>query len=268
MSRPKSDWAETNKEELYRLYVTEENSIPQIAEKLGVNSQKVYRSLNELRIKTRSRSEAQAVALKHKRATHPTKDRGELSLETRTKLSESIAKSWANISEEEKQRRSEVGKKQYENLSEKKKRDLHYSAACAIRISSVAGSKLERFLVDKLAGLSYNVVSHRKGYIINENLEIDILLPAQKIAIEVDGVFHSENVFGELGKVIHRDEQKNGLLLAAGYVVIRLENTSKSCSLHYKNKKLAQLLECIQKIEKEFPPLDFRLIRLTDEDKK
>ena len=151
-------------------------------------------------------------------------------------------------------------------MSDKKRQNLQHAAAVGVRKAAENGSKLERFLVDRLTALNYNVVTHKKGLIINENLEIDILLPSLRIAVEVDGVFHSENVFGDLGKVINKDNEKNGLLLAAGYVMIRLANTSKSDSQYYHNRKLEQLLTAIRKIEQEFPPQDRRLIYLGELD--
>ncbi len=263
MARPKSGWVAQNAEIITRLYLDENKSLQEIADQLQTNVQRVFRALKALSIKTRSKSEAQKNAIKTGRSTHPSAGKP-LSDKNKKALSESIAKAWQNMSPEERTRRSEMAKKQYSEMSDRQREVLRYNAALAIREAGKNGSKLERFLLDALTGEGYNVVFHKKGAIINAELEIDILLPAKKIAIEVDGIFHTENVFGELGKVTSRDNQKNGLLLAAGYVVIRLENTKKTCSMHYQNKKLTQLLEAIKKIENEFPPKDQRLIFLKD----
>ncbi len=250
------------------MYVIEEKSIPEINEyflSIGVssNTQKIWRTLKTLRVERRTPSESQKLALSNSRATHPTKGKP-LSEANKKNLSEALGKRWASISDEERTRRAEKSKEHYNSLSDRKRKTLHHKAAQAIRKAGVDGSKLELYITEKLTELDYKVVFHKKGAILNENLEIDILLPAQKIAIEVDGIYHVEDVFGDLGKVSHRDSEKNGLLLAAGYVVIRLANTAKTCSQYYMSRKLEQLLAVIRKIEVEFPPLDSRLIYLAE----
>lgn len=271
MPRNKSSFDHLYSDKIRQLYVFEKKSIPQITEyfkSIGVpcNNQKIWRNLRSQMIQPRDPSTAQQLALKTGRAKHPTEGKS-LSEENKKHLSESIGKRWEEISPEERQRRSEAAKIAYNERSDKDKRKMHEKAAKAVRKAAEEGSKLERFLVDELSERGYQVVFHKKGYIINENLEIDILLPAEKIAIEVDGVWHSKDIFGDLSKVKYKDNEKNGLLLSMGYVVIRLANTAKTCSLYYMSKKLTDLLEAIDKIKKEFPPLDSRLIFIGDNPK-
>lgn len=263
MSRPKSGFLAEHGDRIRIMYVEENKSMQEIADELKTNVQRIYRSLASLRIKTRSKSEAQKNALSQKRATHPTLGK-KLSDEQKQNLSKSIAEAWANLSEEEYQKRVQQSKDQYAKMSKTKKDKLQKAATKGILKAAKEGSKLERFLLDKLTESGYNVVFHKKGYIINDKLEIDLLLPAQKIAIEVDGVYHSEDIFGDLAKVINKDNEKNGLLLNEGYVVIRLSNTTGSDSAHYFRRKFEQLLEVIKKIEDVFPPQDKRLIKLEE----
>lgn len=268
MPRPKSNFVSLYGELIRKMYVNENKSIPEINEhilslNIPCNTQKIWRALKEMRVERRTPEEAQKLALSNGRAKHPTEGKP-LSEENKKHLSESLGKKWAEITDEERTRRAERSRAQYNGLSDRKRKNLHHKAAQAIRQAGIEGSKLERYLVDELSKLNYKVVFHKKGAILNEDLEIDILLPAQKIAIEVDGIYHVEDVFGDLGKVSNRDSQKNGLLLAAGYVIIRLSNTAKTCSQYYMSRKLAQLLEVIQQIEKEFPPLDGRLIYISE----
>lgn len=264
MSRPKSGWVAEHADIIRKMYVEEDKSMQEIADVLKTNVQRVFRALKSLQIERRSRSEAQKNALKTGRTTHPTAGKP-LSEENKKNLSEALAKAWANLSPEEYQKRQETSRKQYAKMSDKKKNNLRHAAAVGVLKAAKEGSKLEHFLVDGLTELGYNIVFHKKGAIINDKLEIDILIPSLKIAVEVDGIYHSENVFGDLAKVKNKDSEKNGLLLNNGYVMIRLSNTSKSDSQYYFNKKLNQLVTAIKAIEQEFPPADRRLIYLGEE---
>ena len=269
MPRPKSGFVAEHGETIRNLYVNEDYSMKQIVEYFSergvqVNTQRIWRALKELRVERRSASESQKNALATGRATHPTAGKP-LSESNRQNLSKSIGKRWSEVSDEERARRAAKARENYANMSDRKKKQLHHKAAVAVRKAAEQGSKLELFLVDKLEQSGYNVVFHKKGYIINDNLEIDILLPANKIAIEVDGVYHTEDVFGDLPKVINKDHEKNGLLLNMGYIVIRLSNTAKTCSLYYMEKKWSQLNTVLEKIKNEFPPADQRLIYLLEE---
>ncbi len=265
MPRPKSSFQAEHGEEVRKLYVDQEFSMQQIVEHyaekgIKVNTQFIWRLLRSLRVVRRNASESAKVALKSKRAIHPTEGK-QLSTENKENLSKSIAKRWQEITPEERERRRELSKKNYSELSDKKKRNLRTAAAKGVRKAAEQGSRLENHLVDCLTQAGYSVVFHKKGYIINDKLEIDILLPAEKVCIEVDGPTHSQIVYeGQLSKVQQKDAEKNGLLLSMGYCVIRLSNTAKTCSQFYLNSRWEKLQETLEKIKKEFPPADRRLI--------
>jgi len=217
----------------------------------------------KLDVKLRDKSEAQKIALEAGRSEHPTEGR-KMTEEHRRAQGASISAAYENASQEEKERRSKLAQERYFNKPEEERAALRRKASTGVLEAAVKGSKLERFLLDKLSNLGYSVVFHKKGYILNENLEIDLLIPSLKIAIEVDGVFHMEDVWhnGSLERTKKKDNEKNGLLLGAGYVVIRLSNTAKSCSKYYMRERLSVLVECLEKVKNNFPELKDRLIYL------
>jgi very-short-patch-repair endonuclease len=257
MSRPKGTFVAEHGEKIRVWYVNEELSMQQIVDKLAeegiqTNTQAIWRSLAALRIRPRNQSEAQKVALSSSRAKHPTMGK-ELTQKNKDNLSKSIGEKWASITPEERARRADKSRQNYEKMSEKKRQLMHRKASQAVRASAETGSKLEIFLTEKLTSEGYSVIFHKKGFIINDKLEIDILLPAERVCIEVDGITHFSDIHtGNLGKVQHNDEQKNGLLLAHGYVIIRLSNTAKTCSLFYMNNRWEALKTVLDKIKVEF----------------
>ncbi len=240
-------------------------SIGQVAKEYGTYSQKIFRVLKKMGTKFRNKSEAQKLALQEGRSDHPTEGK-KMSADQKRALGMAISTSYENSTQEDKERRSEAARKRYNERTDDEKALLRRKANASILESAVKGSKLERFLLDKLTQLGYSVVYHKKGYILNPNLEIDLLLPANKVAIEVDGIFHTEDVWdnGALAKVQHKDQEKNGLLLQAGYVVIRLSNKAKSCSQYYMRERLATLVACLDEIKIQFPQPDKRLIYLSE----
>ena len=65
-----------------------------------------------------------------------------------------------------------------------------------------------------------------------------------------------------LQKRIKADAHKSGLLLAQGFVLIRVKHLTKSLSEKHKRNVLESVLELLNKIEKKFPPKTKRYIEL------
>jgi very-short-patch-repair endonuclease len=59
--------------------------------------------------------------------------------------------------------------------------------------------------------------------------EIDIMLPKEGVAIEIDGPHHHSPIFGEdrLLRTRDLDQIKNGVLIANGLKIIRIKYTAK-----------------------------------------
>jgi very-short-patch-repair endonuclease len=142
--------------------------------------------------------------------------------------------------------------------------EMRTLAAQAIREASKNGSKLEVFLQNELPNNGFEVIYHKKGLVLNEDLEIDLFVPNIKTVIEIDGPTHFFPIWGEesLKKHIKADNHKNGLLLQNGYVVIRVKHLCKNLSKKHQRDVLESILKVLKNIEQSFPKKDDRFIEL------
>lgn len=263
MSRPiKNRYMLREMDEISKAYEGGKSAL-EIAKEYGTYVQKIYRILAKAGCKRRTNSEAQKLALEEGRSVHPTEGK-KSSEEVKIKISNSVSKSWKEMSEEDLEAPKAKTRAQYEAMSDEERENLRTLAAKAILVASREGSKLEKFLLAELTKFGYKVVYHKKGFIINDKLEVDILIPSLKVAVEVDGIYHSLDVHanGSLGKVQFKDNEKNGLLIAHGYVVIRLANLAKTCTPSYMRERRDTLLAKLEEIKGTFPPEGSRLIQL------
>ncbi|MEO1835581.1 MAG: hypothetical protein ABGZ49_08815 [Akkermansiaceae bacterium] len=157
-----------------------------------------------------------------------------------------------------------VGCNQPGRQSLQERENLRKAAAEAVRKAGKEGSKMEKFLHRELTEGGYSVIFHKKGLIPNDRLEVDLFLPGLKVAIEVDGPSHFFPIWGEanLQKHVRADAHKSGLLLGAGYVVLRIKHLTKSVSNKSQRVMLEAVLDCLEKIKAEFPPKGKRFIEL------
>jgi len=246
-----------------KMYLDEGKSTHEIAEILGTYPNKIRRTLVSNGIELRSRSASRKKALKSGRAEHPTKGKKRTE-EVKEKISQSMEKQWAELSEEEKQRRSQIGKEAWDSKTEAEKYELQLKAAQALRETIVHGSKPERLLYDKLSESGRVVELHRKGLIEGTNYEMDLYLPELMTVIEVDGPQHFKPVFGEKGlrEYVKHDIIKNGILIKRGFCVIRVKYLCTSYSRAVGRKLWETVEPVIQQVEKKFPPKSKRLIEL------
>lgn len=261
------EFARKYKNVLVDMYVSQQKSTYQIAEALGTYPNKVRLALKFLGVDLRDYKAAQKTAIETGRAEHPTKGK---KLTESHKRNVGIARSqaWAEMSDEERERISQIGKQQWAAMSEVDKANLFRLAAQAVRETSKEGSRTEKFVVDNLRKAGYAVDFHLKGLIPNSNLELDMFLPEIKTAIEIDGPAHFLPIWGEekLAKHQRADAEKVGLLINAGYAVIRVKQIDKSLSITKQEKVFSAILKEVKKIEKKFPPQSKRLIEIEVKD--
>lgn len=257
MQESKIDWVE-----VVKLY-NEGYGTSFIGDKMGVASNSIRRGLIKRNVKLRTKSEAQKLALESGRIEHPTKGK-EHSQSTKSKIGKASHDAWQNMSEENKEKIANTSRELWKNRTDEEKADIASKAAVAIRKASQEGSALEKFLLNKIRGKGYEVNWHMSQVLQNENLEVDLMLPSLRIAIEVDGPFHSKAVYSEeqLSKTIRADRTKNGLLLDAGYCVIRVNSSKKNTSQYMFDQLWIKLDSVIQDIIKNFPVKEDRLIQL------
>jgi very-short-patch-repair endonuclease len=85
-----------------------------------------------------------------------------------------------------------------------------------------------------------------------------------KTAIEIDGPSHFLPIWGEqkLQKHQKADNRKAGLLMSAGYVLIRVKQMTKTLSQHKLRLVSERVLEELQKVHQKFPDPANRLIEI------
>ncbi len=173
----------------------ENSSTYSIAKELGTYPKKIERMLKKNGVTMRTRSEAQANAIKTGRSKHPTKGE-KRSEEDKNKISRGKELSWKNTSGEDREKFSQQAKERWDKIPADKKREMMEKAGRALRIAAIEGSKAEKFLERKLNQMGYDVVLHKKD-LVEGNFEIDLFLPQLNTIIEIDGPQHFLPVFGE-----------------------------------------------------------------------
>jgi very-short-patch-repair endonuclease len=232
--------------EIRKQYEDEKKSIRAIAKTFGTYPIAVYRTLVSIGVKIRDKSDAAKEALSSGRATHPTQGK-KLSTATKSKIGNSVATAWDNMSEVKKEAISEKHKEIWKDKTDEEKQELSKKSHKAIAESARIGSKMERYLVDAINSAGYQCFPHVK-ILQNLNLEVDLCLPNLKIAVELDGPSHFAPIWGDdiFAKTKEADREKNGLLALNGYKVIRIVYTKGHVSNVLKEKTLKLLIDKIE----------------------
>ena len=123
---------------------------------------------------------------------------------------------------------------------------------------------MEKFLSEALNERGYSVEFHKKDLIPTQNLEIDLYIPSLTTIIEIDGPSHFFPIWGEekLQKQIIADNQKSGIILSKGYIIIRVKNLLDFVSLCKKEELINNVVAQLQSIERKFPPKSKRFIEI------
>lgn len=258
-----SDKAKTDL--IKKMYIDENKSFQQIASLCGTYANKVRRDAKKFNIQIRTKSEAQKNALETGSHKHPTKGK-KREESIKNKIGLGVMNSWENLSDTELNQRKQNAKNNWNKLSDDEKDNIINKANKAVRESSKVGSKLEKFILNRLLSDGYKVDFHKEQVLSNTKLQIDIFIPKLNIAIEIDGPSHFLPVWGNdaLSRNIKYDNKKTGLILGKGYVLIRIKQArdfSKTrASLIYE-----KLLNTIKNIQANFPTINNRTIELGDE---
>jgi very-short-patch-repair endonuclease len=248
---------------LWREYHEAGKSTHQIADELGTYPNRVRRALLSQGIPLRDRAEAQVNALRQGAARHPTRGRARAP-EERQAISEGVAAAARAASEDERRRRSEAARARWEAMPETDREALRKAANEGFRQASRTGSSLEHYLLLGLCAAGHRAQGHREFLTGDETQHIDIFLPDERVAIEIDGPSHHYPLFGEeaLRRTREADRRKDGLLLTAGLSVVRVRNTLRSISDYHKREALKRLIELLQSLKNEPPPPGLRLFHL------
>ena len=246
---------------IIKMYNEENKSTYEIAEALGTYPNKIRRTLKKHGYELKNKRLAQQNALKSGRSPHPTMGKTR-SLEEKIKISGGLVDYWEGMSDEEREERSEQAKTRWKEMSNEQKENMRAKGIEAIQKSAKEGSKLERFLLERLNGLGYEVKFHQM-LIPAEKLEIDLYIPKLKTIIEVDGPSHFLPIWGEerLQKQMNADLRKSGTLLSRGYVVVRVKTVGFE-SIKRKEDIIEQIAFHLANIEEKFPKRSKRFIEV------
>lgn len=217
---------EIKKQIIEDLYTKQKLSFANIAKQYSTYANRLRRDAIRFKIKIRDKSEAQKNAIATGSHQHPTKGKTR-SDDVKAKIGNSVMKSWDNLSEAELNARKAKSRDRWDSLDEDTKNDILKKANNAVRETSKTGSKLEKYLLNKLLKNGYKVDFHREQTLLNTKLQIDLFLPKHNIAIEIDGPSHFEPVWGKesLDKNKKYDAKKEGLILGKGLKLIRVKQT-------------------------------------------
>lgn len=232
---------------LYEEYHVKKRSMDEIAQDNNTYKSRVRRLIVKYNIPIRNKSESQKISLERGRHPHPTFGKSR-SNETKNKIGDGLHAAWGRLSPEERTKRVEFYKRQWQLMTPEEKKKFHDRASQAVRLTARYGSKLERFIVVQLRTLGYNVVFHAERALEREGLEVDIMLPDDMVAIEVDGPSHFLPIWGDekLQKNIERDSTKNGLLMQSGFIVIRIKYLSRNVSKKLMRELVDRLAEVLK----------------------
>lgn len=247
---------------LLKYYENSKKSFKDIADMCGTYSNKLRRDAIKFNIKIRDKSEAQRNALKTGKAPHPTKGK-QRSEDTKNKIGMSVLNSWENMDDKTLEKRKKKAKQNWENLSQDDKDNILKKANDAVRETSRVGSKLEKYLLQRLLEDGYHVDFHKEQSLVNTKLQIDLFIPKMRVAIEVDGPSHFEPVWGNdaLDRNKKYDDKKTGLILGKGLVLIRIKY-SKDFSKSRGELIYRDLSDTLENIKLQFPSSDNRIINL------
>ena len=252
-----------NEQRIIDMYVKESKSTYQISKELKTYPNKVRRVLHKHGVALKDRSEAQKNALEKGISKIPTKGNRRSEGE-RLKISKSMKKRWENITEKEHKKRVDSARERWYAMSDVERNNMSQAATKAIQKAGKEGSKLEKFIRHELTKEGFQVEAHVKNIIPNENLEIDMYLPSLKAIIEIDGPSHFLPIWGEekLRKQIKADQNKTGLILNKGFVIIRVKHLSDSVCLSDQHKLKDQLIDILQSVSNKLPKKSERYIEL------
>ena len=234
-----------------------------IAKKFNTYPNKINRILKKRGERIRDKSEAQKLALETGRHEHPTEGKIR-SHDVKLKIALSTHQAWEGISDDERARRAKQSKDRWAAMTEGQRKALQKAAGDAVRNAASEGSKVEKYILDKLRSKGYTVIFHSKNLLPNLKLEIDMFVPALKTVIEIDGPAHFLPIWGErnLQKHIKADAEKSGVILSYGWAIIRVKYLARSTTLLAQEETARIILDELEQIRTEFPSKGKRFIEL------
>jgi very-short-patch-repair endonuclease len=239
-----------NESEIVRLYREENKSTYEISKVFKTYPNKIRRVLKKHGVQLKDKSQAQKNALSNGSAKIPTAGKTRTS-EEKLKISYGLKKSWDSMDEEKKKLYIKRAKDRWDNMPDEAKERMKWNGIKAIQMASKEGSKLERYIKERLIAEGYKVLIHQKNILPNKDLEVDLYLPEKKTIIEVDGPSHFLPIWGEqkLQKQMQSDQDKTGLALSKGFRIIRIKHMKNNLCLSAREDLRIKIIDLLNSIE-------------------
>lgn len=239
------------REQLVDLYIKQTKSTHIIAKEFNTYPNAIRRLLHKYGIPVRDNSGAQKEALSAGRSIHPSLGM-KLSEKTRHRIGSAITEQYALLSEEEKKQRALKSKEQWENMDDDKRNRFLKMGTEAARLTTIIGSKLEKFLCAGLILAKYAVDFHKQFDLQHVDIFISQKIgKSDGVAIEVNGPGHYKAIWGEKAfqRRANSDAKKTGLLSSKNFVAIVVKNMSGKCSTTKMRNVLADIIDILKKID-------------------
>lgn len=200
-----------------------------VATKLGVPLASLSRFMKRNGILSRDKAEAQKNYLKD----HDHQMRGKKhSDSTKQKISKGLGEFWDKLSDDDKEElKRKIGsawRRKWQQMSENERKTMMEGLSNRAKETQGQGSRLERYVAEELRKRGYTVEERSTNYTAGKQFEVDIALPKERIAIEIDGPTHFLPIHGEdhLKEQQERDARKDELVTGAGMNVLRIRDNN------------------------------------------
>jgi len=237
-----------NEQLVRELYVDQGLSMRKVAEQLKVPLATLSRFMKKHGISARTKADAQKNFLKEN--DHQMKGRKHTD-ETKKKISHSLGDFWEGLDDEQREEvKRKIGsawQRKWAKMSDAERRAMMEGLALKAKATQGLGSRLERFIAEELRKRGYLIEERSTNYTSGKDFEVDLALPKECIAIEVDGPTHFLPIYGEehLAQQQERDGRKDEMINAAGYNVLRVRDNNGPLS-QLRIDKIEQAIKEIQ----------------------
>ena len=225
---------EINEDEARRLYQDDGLSMRAVAERLKVPLASLSRFMKRHGIVSRDKGSAQKnYLLDHE---HQMKGKKHSDV-TKQRISKGLGEFWDKLSDDDKEElKKKIGsawRRKWQKMSEADRRNMMESLSNKARETQGNGSRLERYVAEELRKRGYTVEERSTNYTSGKQFEVDIALPKERIAIEIDGPTHFLPIHGEahLQEQKLRDTRKDDLVNGAGMNMLRIRDNNGPLSM-------------------------------------
>lgn len=239
-----------NEQDVRRLYYDQGLSMRKVAEELKIPLATLSRYMKKHGVESRDKGQAQKNFLKTN--DHQMKGRTHTA-ETKKKISHGLGEFWDSLtSEEEEALKLKIGsawKRKWAAMSEQERKQMMEALASKAKGAQGGGSRLERYIAQELRNRGYVIEERSTHYTPGKSFEVDLALPTERIAIEVDGPTHFLPIWGadKLAEQQERDDRKDQLILSLGYSVLRIRDNNGPLS----QLRIDKIEQAIKEIEND-----------------